>query len=86
MTKEKWIQHIEEVSGIKRPGAENQVSVVRFNIEIADHKGRFPDCPICKERRRTRLATYRRKLKDQVMKDLGMVKVKGCVSGKVYWE
>jgi hypothetical protein len=31
-------------------------------------------------------AAYDRKLKDEVMKSLGLTKVKGSVSGKTYWE
>lgn len=31
-------------------------------------------------------ARLRRKARDQAMKDLGLTKVRGCVSGKTYWE
>ena len=35
---------------------------------------------------RSKRAAKNRKIKDSIMSDLGMVKVKGSVSGRTYWE
>jgi hypothetical protein len=39
-----------------------------------------------KELRKKAIKAIERKQKDQFMKDCGLTKVRGAVSGKIYWE
>ena len=48
----------------------------------AQYPGRARACPTCTKRNRN----LQRRERDGVMRSLGLVKVRGCVSGKTYWE
>lgn len=56
----------------------------KHHAEIGPHAGK--DCPECQARLKTRRQNQARKDRDQCMRDLGLVKVKGPVSGRIYWE
>lgn len=43
-------------------------------------------CPACKKALRNAKARANRKVRDQIMRDLGLTKVRGAVSGRTYWE
>jgi hypothetical protein len=67
--------------GITRPSADGSKELWR----TAQAKHSAIGCQDCKARAKTRLANTRRKERDQVMRDLGLVKVRGALGG-VYWE
>jgi len=82
MTKENWIKHMEEISGLIRPsfGGSQQAWIDFRN----GHKS--TNCPICKDRAKTKRANSNRKAKEDVYRSCGLTKVIGSVSGSVYWE
>jgi len=43
-------------------------------------------CAKCKAFKRRQRARETRKAKDAIMRSMGLVKVKGAVSGRTYWE
>lgn len=43
-------------------------------------------CPACKKAIRNAKARANRKAREDVMRSLGLTKVKGAVSGRTYWE
>ena len=50
-----------------------------------------PRCAACEQKEirdkaKRERANLRRKERDQLMRDLGLTKVRGAVSGRVYWE
>jgi len=57
---------------------------VKARMAWSEHDQR--SCPECKARLKTVRANRNRRGKDQIMRDCGLVKVIGPVSGKVYWE
>jgi hypothetical protein len=81
MTKEVWVRHIESISGIAAPS--NGGDSVQWKVFVAAHK---PDCKECKARAKTLKATASRKLKDSIADMCGLTKVRGAVSGRVYYE
>ena len=81
MKKENWIKHIESISGLVRPSISgNGISWREF---VLKHK---TGCNDCADRAKTKRASIYRSMKDQAMKDLGLTKVHGAVSCKVYLE
>jgi len=83
MTKEKWIQHMEEISGLTRPSKGGNVE--EWLAAKASHKNQTPDCRECNDRRKTRRATASRKAREQLMIDCGLVKGKTAL-GRTIWE
>ena len=81
MTKENWTKHIESLSGLVRPSLSGDK--VAWREFVLGHK---TGCKDCAGRAKTKRASMYRSMKDQAMKDLGLTKVYGAVSGKVYWE
>jgi hypothetical protein len=81
MTKEAWIKHMEETTGLIRPslGGYRMAWVEATTNHINN------GCEACKERSKTKNKASRRKERDQMMKDCGLVKVRGALGG-VYWE
>lgn len=60
-------------------------------VDIEAYKARHPTAKQLtpaefKKERRNMLRKIRSSTKDQIMRDLGLVKVRGAVSGKTYWE
>lgn len=56
----------------------------RRSIYLA-HRTAHPDCPECKARQRTRIATARQKAVREVYRDMGLVRVRGTLGG-IYYE
>ena len=54
-------------------------------VELVWHKGDFHDADYVKHER-NRKARIARQGRDDVMRSCGLVKVRGAVSGKTYWE
>lgn len=81
MTKEAWIKHMEESTGLIRPSLGGDK--VKWKEMMANHMDN--GCEACKERSKTKNKASRRKERDQMMKDCGLVKVKGALGG-TYWE
>lgn len=81
MTKQAWIKHIEEERHIIL--ADTPIELWRE--EVKNHLRQNPNCPICKARRKTKIANCNRKAREQVMRDCGLIKVKGALGG-TYWE
>jgi len=50
--------------------------------EIAKWQGKI----VCKDCHKREKANYRRKERNELMRSLGLTKVRGAVSGRVYWE
>jgi len=89
MTKENWLNHMEDQSfaienNIKAPSHGGNLE--DWKRLLTNHKMCYPDCSQCKDRARTRKANKRAKTERKIMKDLGLTRVIGSVSGKVYYE
>ena len=57
--------------------------------KMADHiQAAFPGTERAEALRQARAARAkaRRKAREQIMRDMGLTKVRGAVSGRVYWE
>ena len=60
----------------------DEITVIKTGQVIREY-----DDPIkFKELKRKINASYQRKLKDDLMRSCGLTKVRGAVSGKIYWE
>ena len=81
MTKEKWLEHMENSTGTKRPSMggspDHWKQLVKDHIEHG--------CLECKERSRTRKHEMNRKAREEAYKSCGLVKVYGALGG-TYWE
>ncbi len=82
MTKEQWIVHMETTENILRPSMGGDLNAWRN----AKMRHNAMECPDCKKRAKMIRKEKRKSEKDLVMESLGLVKVRGAVSGKVYWE
>ena len=83
MTREKWLEHIQAVCGLKP--MEKTAEYATWTEAVAYHKMVRPDCPECKARKKTRMATANRKAHEQVLRDAGLVKGRTGL-GRVIWE
>lgn len=81
MSKKDWIKHMTDC-GYTPPsvGGDKQA----WKDAVAKHIAN--GCRECKARTKTKAAASRRAEREGIMRDLGLVKVYGPVSGKVYWE
>ena len=52
--------------------------------ETENHK--WDECPRCQERAKTLHRNAARKMKADICRSLGLMRVVGCVSGREYWE
>ena len=86
MTKESWLRHMEMITGFLRPSHENGCMASQWKEALSCHARIDPNCPVCKERKKTRRATMNRKVREDVYRSCGLTKVYGAVSGRVYWE
>ena len=84
MTKEKWIAHIEETTGLSRP-SQGLTSREEWDRACKQHLADYPKCPVCQARRKTARAQNQRRAREEVYRNLGLEKVRS-ISGKTYWE
>lgn len=56
----------------------------KHRAEVGPHDAK--GCQQCQARAKTRRANQARKDRDQAMRDCGLVKVRGSISGRTYWE
>ena len=85
MTKESWMRHIEEASGLLRPSNENGTMADIWKEAIRYHQAMRPDCPECKDRRNTRRRNQAARAKHEAYLAVGMVRVRGALGG-IYYE
>jgi len=81
MTKEKWLEHAEMVTGLTSPSHGGNREAWR--TALAEHLKN--PCTECKARQRTRKANKNSRIARAVYRDLGMVRVKGNLGG-IYHE
>lgn len=95
MTKDAWIRHIEEASGLPRLETLTDDTIHGTGTAYADYRRTFQDtvawhkqtgCKACKDRRRTYTASLNRKAREDAYRSAGLVKVRGAVTGRIYWE
>lgn len=85
MTKEQWIRHMESVSGLKRPSAEDGAMYQDWKSAYNRHKEECPKCPECKARKTTRRRNTLARERHQIMVDCGLKRVTGMLGG-IYYE
>ena len=85
MTKESYVRHIEEKTGLLRPSNENGSMADVWKEAIRHHQVMVPDCPECKDRRTTRRRNFAARAKHEAYLSAGMVRVKSD-SGRIYYE
>lgn len=83
MTKEKWIEHIEVVTGLVRPSFGGNVDT--WKSAISTHMACNPGCDDCKSRKATRRANRNRVNREECYKAAGLVKGRTGL-GRVIWE
>lgn len=83
MTKEKWQGHIEQVTGRMNPDLGGDLQ--DWKEAVAYHGLMQPDCPDCAARRRTRKTTGARKDREELLREIGLVKGRTGL-GRVIWE
>ena len=81
MSKKDWIKHMTDC-GYTPPSVGGDRTA--WQNAVAHHA--VLGCKACSDRAKTKAASSRRSEREGVMRDLGLVKVRGAVSGKVYWE
>lgn len=84
MTKEQWVRHAEEVTGLKRPSAYDGAMYPDWKSALKDHTIKCPHCPECKDRKKTRKATMNAQIRHELYSSLGLVRVKGALGGTYY--
>ena len=83
MTKEAWITHMEEASGLTRPSkAPWNKEDWQSTIKLHHAQG----CPECAARMKTKKRSASARAKEDAYRSAGLTKVIGSVSGSVYWE
>lgn len=82
MTKQKWFEHMKETENVIPPSQGG--SRGDWNYALDKHKSM--KCAACADRAKTRRATMNRKVREDVYRSAGLIKVYGAVSGRVYWE
>ncbi|MCR4330482.1 MAG: hypothetical protein NUV49_01215 [Patescibacteria group bacterium] len=85
MTKENYIRHMEELTGLIRPSSPDGCSPEAWKQAQRQHKRDTPNCPICKARVKSVRANNAKKAHDELMKDCGLVKGKTAL-GRIIWE
>ena len=83
MTKEKWQGHIERVTGLMSPDLGGDLQA--WKEAVAYHGLMQPGCPDCAARRRTRKTTAARKDREELLREIGLVKGRTGL-GRVIWE
>ncbi|MFA5031238.1 MAG: hypothetical protein WC495_06670 [Patescibacteria group bacterium] len=79
MTKLEWQKHITDVTGVSYPGKK----VLAFAEEyeewaeaVRNHLEESPNCPECRDRRRSRKKNKESRIRNQMMRDMGMKKTR----------
>ena len=87
MSKEKWLRHMEETEGIRRPSKNRPlVYLEEYKAWREAHQRHLAEgCKECHARRKTLEAYDRRKAYDEAMHSCGLTRVRGNLGG-VYWE
>jgi hypothetical protein len=83
MTREKWLEHIQAVCGLKP--MEKTAEYATWVEAVRWHHTACPDCPECKSRKKTRRATASRMAREEAYKLAGLVKGRTGL-GRVIWE
>jgi hypothetical protein len=78
MTKQTWLNHISEVTGLN-PNDDGIKEAVRY------HGVMIPDCPECKARKATRKRNFAARAKHEAYTSCGMKRVRGSLGG-IYYE
>lgn len=81
MRKNDWVKHMKETTGLVPPSEGGDRA--SWQNAVATHA--VLGCAACTARAKTKAKSARRSEREQVMKDLGLVKVRGACGG-VYWE
>lgn len=84
MTKAKWVEHMMKTTGICPPSNCNGDTIVIWKNAHKKHLDN--KCPECLNRMKTYRANEKKKMVEQAYRDCGLTKVRGAVSGKIYWE
>ena len=82
MDKETWKQHMETSTGLTRPSAGGALTAWKEAYQY--HK--LMDCADCKARVSTAKRSASQRAYNDGMRSLGLTRVVGAVSNKVYWE
>ena len=82
MTKSAWIDHMEKTSFVTAPSKGG--CKILWRLTVNDHLKSC--CPDCKARQATRLKNARKSAREDAYRSCGLTKVRGPVSGKIYWE
>lgn len=82
MDKEAWKQHLAITTGLTRPtlGGDIEAWQAAYKQHIAE------GCKDCKARQRNRKQALNRMVYHEAMQSIGLTRVYGAVSGKVYYE
>lgn len=83
MTREKWLEHIEAVTGKAAPL--NCAAVPEWSAAVREHHRICPDCQDCKAREKSRKRAASRKDREDAYKLAGLVKGRTGL-GRVIWE
>ena len=82
MDKETWKQHLEDAEGLTRPS--NGGDPIAWQAAGIRHQ--VVGCAECRQRRTTARRSAGQRHNNEAMRSLGLTRVVGSVSGKVYWE
>ena len=82
MNKETWKKHIEETCGVIRPSHGGDKEAWKSSLSTHDVK----HCKACQARAKTMRNTKWAKVNRAIYRDLGMHRVVGSESGKIYYE
>ena len=82
MDKETWVSHLVNTEAIVRPSFGGNVGVWK----AAQEKHKAASCTDCAARGATIRRGHTQRVRNQAMRDLGLTRVVGAVSGQVYWE
>ena len=82
MDKDTWIMHLVNSEAITRPSLGGSLETWK----AAQAKHRAAGCVDCAARLQTIKRGQSQRLRNQAMRDLGLTRVVGAISGKVYWE
>jgi hypothetical protein len=85
MTKEQWIRHAEEKTGLLRPSHENGAMAEDWKREVRIHQSINPKFPECAARRKTQRGNKQSRELRATYRDLGLRRVTGNLGG-IYYE
>jgi hypothetical protein len=82
MGKNEWVRHIEETEGIVRPSAGGDKEA--WKAAVMRHVER--QCHVCQQRATSLRQNRSARIRRNVYRDMGLLPVRGPLSGKTYWE